>query len=89
MENENHGNHKQARLRFWLPVGAFALAIGFLLLFEHRAHIPAGYIPIALFLVFCIGMHFFMHGSHSGHGGHGKDAGRDTPPDSGDEGDGK
>jgi len=61
------------KFRFWLPIGVFALFIGAALLFEHRAHIPNDYIFVSVILGLCIGVHFFMHGAHSGHGAH------DTP----------
>lgn len=49
------------------------LAIGaFLLLAEHRAHLPGifGYLPWLLLLA-CPLLHVFMHGGHGGHGSHG------------------
>jgi len=55
------------RGRYWLPISVFAIAIGYYLYFEHRAHIPGDYIFAIFFLVLCGGMHFFMHGGH-GHG---------------------
>lgn len=68
----DHDEHQPRGGRFWWPVLAFAGAIGFVLIFEHRAHIPADLILLAGFLLLCWGMHVFMHGSHSdGHGGHG------------------
>jgi len=47
----------------------FLLAAGFLLVLEHRAHIPGEYLLLGLILVLCLGMHRFMHGGHGGHGG--------------------
>lgn len=47
----------------------FIIAAGFLLLFEHRAHIPGDYYLLGLILAFCVGIHLFMHGGHGGHGG--------------------
>ena len=49
----------------------FIIAAGFLLLFEHRAHIPGDYYLLGLILAFCVGIHLFMHGGHGNHGGHG------------------
>ncbi|WP_240611551.1 DUF2933 domain-containing protein [Roseovarius nitratireducens] len=47
-----------------------ALGIGaFLLAFEHRVHIFGGNGFLALLLLGCVVMHFFMHGGHGGHGG--------------------
>ena len=48
---------------------AFLIVAGLLLAYEHRAHLFAGNAFLALLLVLCIGMHFFMHGGHGGHGG--------------------
>lgn len=45
--------------------------IGFLLVYEHRAHIPGSGLLILLLLLVCLGMHFFMHGGHGGHGSDG------------------
>lgn len=44
-------------------LGALLVAIGLLLVLEHRAHL-FGSAPLLLFLAVCIGMHFFMHGGH-------------------------
>jgi|GEM_PF-415580 len=52
------------RGRYWLPISVFAVAIGYYLYYEHRAHIPGDYIFAIFFLVICGGMHFFMHGGH-------------------------
>lgn len=50
---------------FRLPVSVvllgFLLIVGFLLLFEHRAHIPGDYWLLGGFLVICVLMHGFMH----------------------------
>jgi hypothetical protein len=51
-----------------------AIAAVFLWL-EHRVHV-LGALPLALPLLICIGMHFFMHRGHGGHGGDGGDGGR-------------
>ncbi|MCF6274970.1 MAG: DUF2933 domain-containing protein [Robiginitomaculum sp.] len=67
MEHENNDAHGIKRFRFWLPVSIFAVLIGVLLLFEHRSHIPNNLAFVALILGLCIGMHFFMHGTHGGH----------------------
>lgn len=58
---------------FWPSKTGIALLVflsfaGFLLLAEHWAHV-AGILPLALPLILCLGMHFFMHGAH-GDGGH-------------------
>ena len=50
---------------------AFLAIAGFLLVFEHRAHIFTGNGVLIALLAVCIGMHLFMHGGH-GHGGHDK-----------------
>lgn len=52
----------------------FLAVASFFLWEEHAAHI-LGFLPLILILGFCVGMHFFMHGSHGGdHGSH-----RDQP----------
>ena len=64
--------------RAGITVTVFLLAVGFLLLFEHQAHIPGDYYLLGLILAFCVGIHLFMHGGHSQadppqsspHGGH-------------------
>ena len=42
---------------------------GFLLVYEHRAHVFTGNGILIGVLVLCVGMHLFMHGGHGGHGG--------------------
>ena len=54
----------------------FLVVGGFFLIAEHWAHL-VGAGPLLLLLLFCGGMHFFMHGAHGGHGGHGANAGPD------------
>jgi len=83
MHNHNHSSrdeHQPKGRRYWWPVIAFAAAIGFLLLYEHRAHIPGNLVFAAGFLLLCGGMHLFMHGGHGAHGGH---AGRRDDEDQG------
>lgn len=46
---------------------AFLAVIGFLLLFEHRAHIPGNYLVLGVLLAGCMIIHLFMHGGHGGH----------------------
>lgn len=46
----------------------FVAIAGFLLLFEHRAHIPGDYYLLGGLLGFCVVIHLFMHGGHGGHG---------------------
>lgn len=53
--------------RFGIGLILFLAIAGFLLLFEHRAHIPGDYYLLGGFLAFCIGIHLFMHGGHGGH----------------------
>ena len=50
---------------------AFLAIAGFLLAFEHRAHIFTGNGFLVVLLAGCIVMHLFMHAGHGGHGGHG------------------
>jgi hypothetical protein len=58
---------------------------GYFLLAEHWAHV-VGYLPLALLMLVCGGMHFFMHGSHDhGHDGHSRpDENAPKPPQQGD-----
>jgi hypothetical protein len=63
---------------FWksrtgLTLIVFLAVAAILLGFEHRIHIFAGNGLIAVLLLGCVVMHFFMHGGHGGggHGGHG------------------
>lgn len=44
----------------WFILGLFAAIAGFLLLFEHRAHINSDWILLGL-LALCIFGHSFMH----------------------------
>ena len=69
--HSNQDDHQPRGSRFWLPLLVFAGAIGFLLLFEHRAHIPADAVFVVSFLLLCGVMHLFMHSGHGGHGSHG------------------
>jgi len=43
----------------------FLAAAGFLLVFEHRAHIPGDYLLLGGLLLGCLLMHGFMHGGRS------------------------
>jgi hypothetical protein len=59
---------------FWKSRAAMVLCCflaiaGFLLVYEHRAHIFGGNGLLIFFLLLCPAMHLFMH---HGHGGHGK-----------------
>lgn len=63
---------------FWksrtgLTLIVFLAVAAILLGFEHRIHIFAGNGLVAVLLLGCVVMHFFMHGGHGGggHGGHG------------------
>ena len=57
---------------------AFLAVAGFLLAYEHRAHIFTSNGIIIGLLALCVVMHLFMHGGHGGHGGghghHGPDS---------------
>ncbi|WP_422022321.1 DUF2933 domain-containing protein [Pyruvatibacter mobilis] len=64
----------QSHPRFWRSRAGIVLLIflgiaGFLLLYEHRAHVFTGNGILIGLLAVCIGMHLFMHGGHGGHGG--------------------
>lgn len=77
----------QSHSRFWRSRAGIVLLVflgiaGFLLLYEHRAHVFTGNGILIGLLVFCIGMHLFMHGGHGGHGGgHRHDQSRDEEKD--------
>lgn len=45
---------------------AFLAVAGFLLVYEHRAHIFSGNGVLIALLAVCIGMHLFMHHGHGG-----------------------
>ena len=47
---------------------AFFGAAAFLLVLEHRAHIPGDYWLLGGLLALCVLMHRFMHGAHGVHG---------------------
>ena len=72
--------HEGLRRFFASPTNLVLLGFlgvgGFFLIAEHWAHL-VGAGPLLLLLLFCGGMHFFMHGAHGGHGGHGANAGPD------------
>lgn len=75
---ERSGDHRKTP--FWCTPAGTVLAVflavaGLLLIFEHRAHILGDWV-LFLPLLICIGMHFFMHGSH-GHGNHDRHKGSD------------
>ncbi len=62
---------------FWRSRGGLALLVflgvaGFLLVYEHRAHIPGDYLLLGGLLLACLLFHGLMHGG--GHGG-GSDGG--------------
>lgn len=64
----DHSYHEPPR--FWRSRAGVVLLVflaiaGFLLLFEHRAHIPGDYWLVGGLLLVCILMHGFMHGGHS------------------------
>jgi hypothetical protein len=52
---------------------AFLAAAGFLLVYEHRAHIFTGSGLLIALLAGCVLMHLFMHGGHGGRGHDGRD----------------
>jgi len=69
--------------RAGLVLIVFLAAGGFLIAFEHRAHIFTGNGILIGLLAVCIGMHLFMHGGH-GHG-HGKNHGGNSDPERNDD----
>ena len=64
--------------RAGLVLIVFLAAGGFLIAFEHRAHIFTGNGILIGLLAVCIGMHLFMHGGHGD--GHGKNHGGNSDP---------
>ncbi len=53
------------RFRVRVAFTVFLAVIAFLLVFEHRAHIPGDYVLLVAFLVLCMSMYRFMHGGHN------------------------
>jgi hypothetical protein len=46
---------------------AFLALVGFMLAYEHRAHIFSGTGLLLLLVLLCPAMHLFMHHGHGGH----------------------
>lgn len=69
MTNEHDEKNAFWRSPAGLTLGVFLAVAALFLLLEHGAHILGAW-PL-LFLLICVGMHFFMHRGHGGHGGHG------------------
>lgn len=73
MTHDGHHDHPKNKegssSRAWIAFAAFAAVVGFLLLYEHRAHLLAGDTLLFALLAACVGVHLFMHGGHGGHGG--------------------
>lgn len=65
------------RSRAGITLLVFLGTVGFLLGYEHRAHIPGGYWLLGGLFLACLLMHRFMHGDHGGHGNGRTD---DEPP---------
>lgn len=57
------------RSRAGLVLIGFLAIAGLMLAYEHRVHILTGNGLLAVLLLACIGMHFFMHGGHGRHDG--------------------
>ncbi|RJQ34101.1 DUF2933 domain-containing protein [Candidatus Parcubacteria bacterium] len=55
----------------WILIGLLVI-VGLYLVIDHGQHLIP-YLPFA-FLLGCLVMHLFMHGSHGGHGGHHDDS---------------
>lgn len=55
-------NSRFWRSRFGIVLLGFGLIAGLMLVYEHRVHLVFGNAWVAIFLVFCVGMHLFMHG---------------------------
>ena len=76
-------DHEENRRGFFASRANLVLLVflgvgGFYLVSEHWAHL-LGAGPLVLLLGLCVGMHFFMHGSHGGHGAGSKES--KPPPD--------
>ena len=74
-QNPHHTDKAETSepVRFWRSrAGTYliiAIVIGGLLLgYEHRVHILGSGLLLWLPLLFCVGMHFFMHGGPGGRG---------------------
>lgn len=63
------------RSRTGIALLVFLAVAAFLLVYEHRAHIPGDYWLLGGLLALCLLMHVFMHGGHGGHGGGGRSGG--------------
>ena len=61
------------RSRIGIVLLAFLAIAGFLLAYEHRAHLFTGNGLLILLLLACPLMHIFMHGGHGSHGAHNSD----------------
>lgn len=65
MSNPNNTTPERS---YKLPLMLFFAIAGYFLWTEHQAHVIE-FLPYA-FLIACLGIHFFMHGSHGSHGDH-------------------
>jgi hypothetical protein len=75
MIDHDHSQHQRKpseggfwRSRWGIALIVFFTVAGFLLIYEHRAHLLTGSGFLVVLLLLCVGMHFFMHGGHGGHG---------------------
>ena len=71
--NRSGGSPRWWSSRTGIVLLGFIAVIGFLLAYEHQAHIFTGNWLLFALLGACIIMHLFMHGGHGGHGGGHKD----------------
>jgi len=69
MDNHTH-NSSPFNIR-WILIGLLIIA-GVWLIIDHGQHLVP-FLPFA-FLLGCLIMHLFMHGSHGGHSNHGSDS---------------
>lgn len=60
-KQQNWNNHFKWPMYVFLAIGTYFVWT------EHQAYVIE-YLPLTLILA-CVGMHFFMHGSHGGHNG--------------------
>ena len=69
--DDRGGGHGFFASRANMALMVFLAVAGYYLIAEHSAHL-VGFWPLALLLLLCVGVHFFMHGGHGGgHGGGG------------------
>ena len=65
MKNKKQAPRLISSTFVYLLVFSGAVVIGgYLMIHEHRAHLPGGYFFLSILLLACFAMHLFMHGGH-------------------------